>query len=163
MLVINDAHLHLLTNHIPVVGIPLIAILLAWGLLGRHDAVIRIALIGAVLMGPLTWLAAWSGHEAEEVVEETPWQSHDRIHEHEELGEKAEWAAYITAALALGALVLSRGSAPRRGAAGVALLGLVGSSVLLAMTSYEGGKIRHDEVHGVAPDAGQEGRPRVPS
>ncbi len=153
-MIINDAHLHLLTNHIPVVGVPLIAILLAWGLLGRHDAVVRIALIGAVLMAPLTRIASWSGQEAEEIVEETTWSSHDLIHEHEELGEKAEWLSYLTAALALGALVVSRGGAPKRGASAAVLVSMIATAVLLGMTSYEGGKIRHDEVHGVAPDAG---------
>ena len=151
MIIINDAHLHLLTNHIPVIGVPLIAILLAWGLIGRHDAVIRIALIGAVIMGPMTWLATWGGERAEEVIEDETWASRDRIHEHEELGEKAAWAAYLAAAGALGVLVMSRGGAPKRGGSTAVLVVMLAGSVLLAMTSYEGGKIRHDEVHGLAP------------
>ena len=37
---------------------------------------------------------------------------------------------------------------------GILLVVMLASSVLLAMTSYEGGKIRHDEVHGAAPASG---------
>ena len=154
MFAINDAHLHLLTNHIPVVAAPILAMILAWGLARRHDAVIRVALVGAVLLAPLARIAAWSGHEAEEIVEETSWSSRERIHAHHDQGEIAEKLGYLTGALGLAALFISRRKAAHRGASAAVLLSLIASSVMLGMTSYSGGKIRHDEVHGVAPDAG---------
>lgn len=154
----NDAHLHLLTNHVAVVGIPLVAVALAWGLARRHDAVVRLALVGTLVMGGATWFANWSGGRAEEVVEDTVWASHDRIEDHEELGERAQWAALITAAAALGVVVFSRGGPAKRGGSLLVLVGLVVGGVLVGVAAFDGGKIRHDEVHGVAPDAGQEQR-----
>lgn len=145
---INAAHWHVLLNHIPIVGVPMVAILLAWGLARANDAMIRLALIAAVVMAGSAWLANTTGGKAEDGLKDAKvtWLSEDRIHEHEEAGEKAEIAAIITGVLALGTLVLARGGkSPNRKAALGVLLGLGASAVLLAWTGWEGGKIRHDE------------------
>lgn len=155
----NQAWLHLMTNHIPVLGLPIAALALAWGLARRYDAVIRLALFGAVLLGPLTAFVAWSGEGAEEVVEDTAWASHTRIHDHEEAGERARLAALVVAAGALVVLVMARRREISRGGTIAVLVGLVAASAAAGYSALEGGEIRHDEVHGLAPDAGA---PRTP-
>ncbi len=156
----NQAWLHLMTNHIPVLGLPIAALALAWGLARRHDSVIRLALFGAVLLGPLTAFVAWSGEGAEEVVEDTPWASRTRIHDHEEAGERARLVALVVAAGALVVLVMSRRREISRGGTIAVLVGLVAASGAAGYSALEGGEIRHDEVHGLAPDAGQPRPPR---
>lgn len=145
---INAPHWHVLLNHIPIIGVPMVAILLAWGLAKANDAMIRLALVATVLMAGAAWLANTTGGKAEEALEDAKvtWFSEDRIHEHEEAGEKAEIAAIVTGVLALATLVLARGGkSPNRLATRGVLLGLGTSAVLLAWTGWEGGKIRHDE------------------
>lgn len=156
----NQAWLHLMTNHIPVLGLPIAALALAWGLARRHDSVIRLALFGAVLLGPLTAFVAWSGEGAEEVVEDTAWASRTRIHDHEEAGERARLAALVVAAGALVVLVMARRREISRGGTIAVLVGLVAASAATGYAALEGGEIRHDEVHGLAPDAGQPRPPR---
>ncbi len=156
----NQAWLHLMTNHIPVLGLPFVALALAWGLARRHDAVIRLALFGAVLLGPITAFVVWSGEGAEEVVEDTPWASRTRIHDHEEVGEKARLAALAVAAGALVVLMMGRRGAIHRGGSIAVLVGVLAASGVTGYAAVEGGEIRHDEVHGLAPDAGQPRSPR---
>ncbi len=150
----NQAWLHLMTNHIPVLGLPIAAMALAWGVVRRHDAVIRLALFGAVLLGPLTAFVAWSGEGAEEVVEDTPWASRTRIDNHEEAGERARLVALVVAAGALVVMVMARRREISRGGTIAVLVGLVAASGAAGYSALEGGEIRHDEVHGLAPDAG---------
>ena len=45
----NAAHLHLMVNHLPVVGTPVILALLLWGLVRRSRDIQRAALGGAVV------------------------------------------------------------------------------------------------------------------
>lgn len=151
----NQAWLHLITNHIPVIALPIVAIALAWGLARRHDAVMRLALAGAVLLGPITAFVVWSGEGAEEVVEDEPWASRQRIHDHEDWGDRARIVALLTAVGAGAVLVMSRGLAVHRAGTTAVLVGLIASSAVVGYTALEGGEIRHDEVHGLAPDAGQ--------
>lgn len=145
---INAAHWHVLLNHIPIIGLPMVALLLAWGVARANDAVIRLALIATVLMGAATWVVVLTGTSAAEEVKAAKyaWVKRDVIEEHEEAGEKAEIAAIVTGVLALTVLVIARGGKPphRRATLGV-LLGLGISAVLLGWTGWEGGGIRHDE------------------
>ena len=160
---ITAAHWHVLLNHIPIVGVPMVAILLGWGLAKANDAMIRLALIATVLMAGAAWLADTTGGKAEDEVKDAKyaWVNNDRISEHEEAGEKAEIAAIITGVLALGTLVLARGGkSPNRKAALGVLLGLGATSLLLAWTGWEGGKIRHEEF-GRSPATSQTAMPEA--
>ncbi|MEO5824451.1 MAG: hypothetical protein ABIR59_01035 [Gemmatimonadales bacterium] len=156
----NQAWLHLMTNHIPVLGLPIAAMALVWGVVRRHDAVIRLALFGTVLLGPLTALVAWSGDGAEHVIEDTPWASRTRIHNHEEAGDNARVAALVAAAGALVVLVMARRREISRGGTIAVLVAAIVASGTAGYAAFEGGEIRHDEVHGFAPDAGQPRPPR---
>lgn len=145
---INAAHWHALVNHIPIIGVPMIAILLGWGLARANDAMIRLALVATIAMAGAAWLADTTGGKAEHEIKDAnyAWVKRDLIHEHEEAGEKAEIATIVTGVLALATLVLGRGGKPlnRLLTRGV-LLGLATSAVLLIWTGWEGGAIRHDE------------------
>lgn len=145
---INAAHWHVLLNHIPIIGVPMVAILLVWGLSKVNEAMIRLALLATVVMGGAAWLVETTGGKAEDEIKDAKyaWVSRERIHDHEEAGEKAEIAAIATGVLALGVLVMARGGKPpHRSATYAVLLGLGVSAALLGWTGWEGGKIRHDE------------------
>ena len=151
----NGAQLHLIVNHIPVICVPVVALLLAWGLLRSQPEVTRAALGLLALVAAAVLLPYLTGEPAEEVVEEYG-VSHDFIHQHEEFAEATALATGVLAVLAVGALVLSRRPF-RRWPGVVVLVAALGASGMLAWTAHLGGQVRHLEIRPGAPAAEAEG------
>lgn len=143
----NWAHIHLMINHLPIIGFPLVAAVLAVGLVRRSRDLLLTATALAVLLGAATFAVKQSGEEAEEVIESAAWASETRIHAHEEAAEKATIAALVTALIAAVMwLRLRAGPAVVLGGPTVVLALLLVTSALMAWTALEGGPIRHDEI-----------------
>ncbi len=141
----NAAHVHLWVNHLPLFAVLLGLLVGLYGARQREENVVRVALMLFVL-GALGAVAAYfSGHGAEEIVEELG-RSHDAIEAHEEAGNLA---AYLTIALG----VLSLGTLLRRGPVAPAwrtalfVLALVVLGVL-GYAANLGGRISHPEITG---------------
>ena len=152
----NGAQIHLLLNHLPVLGVPFGLLLGAFGLARREDAVVKAALAVLVLAAVSAWATAWSGEGAEHTVERlVAGIDHASIHAHEQWADYAAWAAYAVGLLALAAVAASwgkplRGNPLRRGLAAAAVgLALVPAG-LLAYAAHLGGEIRHTELSGQA-------------
>ncbi len=142
----SATHLHLLINHLPVIGSAIAIVLLAWALQSRSRDLTRAGLILTLVCGIGGFLAKQSGEEAEEQVESLPWAQRELIHEHE---EAADWAWILLAVAGAGAAVAlfrMRGDKAARMETGI-VLGLVTVAFLAtAKTALEGGKIRHEEI-----------------
>lgn len=154
----DSVHLHLLLNHLPIIGVPLVAALLGYGLLRGSREVIRTGLGAAVVVAALAYPVFLSGEPAEEGIEHRPGFSEQLVHDHEERAEAALVALLLTGAMAAGALWMSRKSttAPRT-MGGITLAGLLLSAGLLGLTGLSGGKIAHEEIRGpLASAAGAE-------
>ena len=145
----NPAHIHLLTNHIPILGIGFGLLVLVYSFTLRSASqpvrnaaylIFLVAAIGAMV-------ANWSGEGAEELVEELSGVTHDNIEEHEEAATFALWTSLITGGLALAGLVFSvfKPAWNGRMAVAVSLVALFTSTVVVR-TGYLGGKIRHTEI-----------------
>ena len=120
----STAHLHLMFNHIPVLGAPFLALLLLIGLIRRSAELQRVALGLTVLLALVTIPIYLTGEPAEEQVEGQPWFDKDRGHDHEERAEAALVGMLAAGAVALGGLWLSRKTPDvRRPLAGLALGG----------------------------------------
>ena len=143
----NAAHLHLLMNHIPVIGIPIVGVLLVLALIMKQQALFRIALGFTVLLALMTVPVYLSGEPAEEIVEDLTGVPHAFIEEHEEIAQVTLIATEVLGALALLGLALAwkRGRVPKPLAYGSLVLVLIASG-LLARTAYLGGQIRHTEI-----------------
>ena len=152
-MIVNDAHLHLLVNHLPVVGsliaVPLLLIAL-W--LPRDRGALLGAVLVLVLAGGGAFVAEQTGHDAEEVVEDLPDVSEPYIEEHEERAEIATWVAGLAALAGLAVLALVRGreETPRVWVAALLVAALV-SMGTLGWTSAAGGVIRHSEIRDGSP------------
>jgi hypothetical protein len=148
---LSPAHLHLILNHIPVLGTMLFApLVLVWGLLRRSRDVTQIGLLLAVLLAVTTIPIYLTGEPAEEQVENQPWFDEQRVETHEERAEAGLMAVLVTGVAALVGLWLARGGRPYRRDFSIAvLLGLVVSASLFALAALDGGRIRHDEVRPV--------------
>lgn len=159
----NAAHLHLLMNHIPVIGIPIVGVLLVLALIMKQQALFRIALGFTVLLALMTVPVYLSGEPAEEIVEDLAGVPHAAIEEHEEIAKVTFIATEVLGGLALLGLALAkRGPMPRALTYGCVIL-VVLSSGLLARTAYLGGQIRHTEIRGTAdllPEVGDDDHER---
>jgi hypothetical protein len=143
---LDVAHVHLMLNHLPVIGAPLLLLLLTIGFLRESRELTMISLSLVVALALVTGLVYLTGEPAEHLVERAPWFRDTLAEAHEEQATVSLTAMMITGALA-GAALVFRG----RGRSGVWLprvtwTALVVSSVLLGWTAWSGGQIRHEEV-----------------
>ncbi len=154
----NGAQMHLMLNHLPVMGALFAMLLLGWSLIRRSAEVQKLALAVALLAGLSSAPAYLTGEPAEHVIENLPGIDKAYIEEHESMGKFALWcgiALGVVAAIALGAGVRN----PRWLTAGVAMTLLVSLFVsgVMGYTAHLGGQIRHPEIRsGGAPPTAQE-------
>jgi hypothetical protein len=150
----NAAHLHLILNHLPVVGAPGVALLLMLGLLRKSADVQKAALIFAVLVGLTAIPVFLTGDPAESVVEDIPGVLHSQIEAHEEAADITLATTSFLGALALGGLIaFRRRERPPAAFMQAVLVVALASAGVLGWTANLGGKIRHTEIQS-APPAG---------
>lgn len=143
----NEAHIHLLTNHFPIIGTLIAIAILLYAFMARNKAVANTGLLLAGIMALMSIPVFLSGEGAEHMVEGQPGISEYFLEEHEELGKTAFWVILGAGAVALLALVINTlRSAMSRTWTGIALLVLVGSFALTAYVGYLGGQINHPEI-----------------
>jgi uncharacterized membrane protein len=146
----SPVHLHLMLNHLPVVGTFIGVLLLAVALLRRSSELAKVTLGLFALLGAASLAVFLTGEPAEELVEKLPGFSESITHAHEEVAELATIVMVSVGVLALGALVLFRRRAlPRWVTAGALALAVV-TGGLMGYTGYLGGQVRHTEVRGGA-------------
>lgn len=143
----NEAHIHLMINHLPVIGTLIATGVLLFALIGRKPDFLRLGLWLVFLASLSTVPAYFSGEGAEEVVEHLPGVSENLIEEHEELAEIALFTSQLTGLLALVSILLTRTSDRfLRMAAMTTALAAVGSFTLMGLVANSGGQISHPEL-----------------
>ena len=147
---IDAAHVHLMLNHLPVIGAPFLLLLLTIGLWRGSRELVTISLVLVVGLAVATGLVYLTGEPAEELVERASWFRDALAESHEDQATVSLVAVLVTGALASAALAFRR-----RPAAGVWLPrvtwgALALSTILLGWTAWSGGQIRHEEVRASA-------------
>lgn len=154
----NDAHLHLLINHLPILGAFLsVPVLLVSLWRNRESTVLGVAVMLLVLAAGGAGAALATGEDAEEVVEDLPGVSEQLIEEHEEKADLATGLSVATAVIGLGVLAwgLKRPDGAPRGAIGALLVANLVTAGAMAAVGAAGGVIRHTEIRdGAAASAG---------
>ena len=143
----NEAHLHLVVNHLPI-NFPVVgAIVLLTGLISKSEAVKRTAFM-IFIIGAATAVAAMStGEGAEEIVEKIRGVSESYIETHEEAAETFAVLSHVLGGISL--LGLWASFKQKRFASGIAITTLLFSFVVLffaQQTGTTGGEIRHSEI-----------------
>jgi hypothetical protein len=144
----SASHLHLMLNHLPVLGTLFGAAVLAWGLLRRSGDVSRVGLGFFVFAGLAAGGTYLTGEPAEEAIEGRPGFSEAFVEAHEEFALYALVGAVVLGVLALALLALYRQSDLSRGAGGTALAVALVVGGLMVYTANLGGKISHPELRG---------------
>ena len=149
----SAAHVHLMLNHIPLLGLLFGAALLAYGL-WRSSEDVQKASLGLLAVAGLSAIAVYlTGEPAEEIVEGLAGVSHDAIEAHEEWGWYALVAGIATGVLALGTLLLGwMWERLGRGTVVLTLVFALLSSGLIGYTANLGGKISHPELRASTTD-----------
>jgi hypothetical protein len=162
----ETAYLHLVTNHIPIMGVPFALALLVIGLWRRSDEIKAVSFLVFALLGVLTTVVYLLGQGGEDFVEDLAGVSHDLIEDHEDIAKIALASTLILAGMSAFAILRYRGLTllkPRIGTrdtvdsrdgnvfptwAVIAVLALaLLTSGILGYTGRLGGKIRHPEFH----------------
>lgn len=144
----SGAHLHLILNHIPVLGAVFGLLLLSYGLLRRSDGVVRASLWTLAVVGVAGLAAYWTGEPAEEVVEQLPGISEAILERHEEAAFLATIGGAIVGLIALSGLAVHRSRPVTGGFSTIVLALTVGLFGAMAWTANLGGQIHHSEIRG---------------
>lgn len=141
----DPAHIHLLINHVPVLGTVFGLLLLLYGMLARKHEVTRASMGLFVLVGLGATVAYLSGEGAEDTVEGLPGVAESIIEAHEEAALVALIAAIVLGVAGLIILAIWRKETPRWAAVTTLVLAL-GTAGVMAWTANLGGQVRHTEI-----------------
>jgi uncharacterized membrane protein len=142
----NWAHVHLMINHVPVIGLPGAAALLIYSLLKKSDEIERVSFGLFVLIAVMTLAVFFTGQAAANVVKDLPGVTETYIGRHEEMADLSLVLIEVLGALCLAGLFLARrsGSIPKLVVVPVLVLSLATAAVV-GLTANLGGQIRHQE------------------
>lgn len=156
----NDAHLHMIVNHFPIIGTVLALGILITGLILKNNSVKSTAYVLFIVAAIFGAFSMATGEGAEELVEDMPNIGKQIIHEHEELAEKLALLLYVLGAFSLLALFLNFKKNSKEKLVSFFVLGLATAGLfLIQKVGTSGGEIRHTEIRAnatVAAPAGTE-------
>jgi uncharacterized membrane protein len=145
--IMNDAHLHLLVNHFPIVGTILGLGVLMAGMITKKDSVKNTAYV-LFVVGALFALASMAtGEGAEELVEDIPSVGKKIIHEHEEMAEKFAVVMYVLGFCSLLGIYFDyKNHVKAKLVAAITLVIAIVAVVFASFVGTSGGEIRHTEI-----------------
>ena len=147
----NGAHIHLIVNHFPIVGVILGFLMLLVSIIFKKVEWSKMVLGLLAFTGILSAGAYFTGEPAEEFLESRPGFEEKYVEEHEETAEAAFIASMITGVLSLGALFYTRKVGFKPLVLFLVLLSSGATSVLMGLTGNTGGQISHPEIRKEKP------------
>ncbi len=143
----NDAHLHMVVNHFPIIGGIFGLGILIISLILKNKSVQNVAYGLFIVCAIFGAISMSTGEGAEEIVENLPNVTHQIIHEHEEMAEKLVIVLYVLGAVSLLGFYLNIKNHPKATIISymIVLISLV-SIFLGKQTGTTGGEIRHTEI-----------------
>ncbi len=145
----DATYVHLTITHLPVFGLFLGFLALAYGLI-RNETQVKLVALAVIIIATVGAIIAFStGESAEETVEHISGITHDAIEEHEEAAERTIVFFYGLGVLSLIALFLeSRSKKYANRLSLIVLCFAVLTFYFVTQTAALGGKIRHTEIGG---------------
>ncbi|MEO0037168.1 MAG: hypothetical protein RIQ59_379 [Bacteroidota bacterium] len=143
----NDAHLHMVVNHFPIIGIILGLGILLFGIVLKNKSIINTA-YGLLVVAALFAAGSMAtGEGAEEMIEDLPTIGKGIIHEHEEIAEKFALLLYLLGAVSVAGIYLNFKNNTKSKLLIYFAIVLASVGIFLAQkTGTSGGEIRHTEI-----------------
>lgn len=143
----NDAHLHMVVNHFPIIGSILGLGILITGMILKNNTIKNTAYVLFVVGAIFAFFSMATGDGAEKLVEDMPTVGRKIIHDHEEIAEKLAIVLYLLGIVSLTGLYFNYKNNPN--AKLISYLAMVVAFVgvfLATETGTSGGEIRHTEI-----------------
>lgn len=153
----DPAYRHVVLNHLPITGLFLAWIVVAWSALLGQRSMARLGFVLVLATAGAAWIVVPSGDEAYTIVYETlDGPGKERLDAHADLAGQWAWLLTVDAVAAALALLtsLARPTLTRAAAGSLALLTVFSLATTLQIAEA-GGKIRHGAI-AHAPSAGEE-------
>ncbi len=143
----NQAHLHLVVNHFPIIGTIFGFGIILTGIVKKNKTLLNTAYILFVISAVTAAVSMATGEGAEEMVEDMADVGHKIIHNHEEMAEKLAVVLYALGLVSLAGLYLNAKNNAKATllaylAATISVVGIV----LGKETGTTGGEVRHTEI-----------------
>jgi len=143
----NDAHLHMVVNHFPIIGTILGLGILIVGVLLKNNTVKNTAYCLFIVAAIFAVFSMGTGEGAEEMVEDMPNIGKQIIHEHEEMAEKLALVLYALGIVSLAGLYLNTKKHAKANLVSFLAIVIAVIGVFFAQqTGTSGGEIRHTEI-----------------
>jgi uncharacterized membrane protein len=143
----NDAHLHMVVNHFPIIGTILGLGILICSFLFKNTSYRNVAYGLFIVSAIFAAVSMATGEGAEEMVEEMPEIGKKIIHDHEEWAEKLALFLYLLGLVSIVGLYLDfKKHSKGKLFAFVALVISLISVFFAIQTGTSGGEIRHTEI-----------------
>ena len=143
----NEAHLHMVVNHFPIIGTILGLGILITGIILKNNTVKSTAYVLFVIAAIFAAFSMGTGEGAEELVEDMPSVGKQIIHEHEEMAEKLAIVLYALGVISLIGLFMNyKNKTNAKFVSYVALVVAVIGVFFAQQTGTTGGEVRHTEI-----------------
>lgn len=150
----NDAHLHLIVNHFPIIGTILGLGILIAGIVLKNNSVKNTAYSLFIVAAIFAAFSMGTGEGAEEMVEDMPTIGKQIIHEHEEMAEKLAIVLYLLGLISIVGIFTNIKNSPKANLVSYLAFTIAAVAVFLAQqTGITGGEIRHTEIRANAVQA----------
>lgn len=143
----NDAYVHMVVNHFPIIGAIFGLGILITGIVMRNNVVKNVAYVLFCISAIFGFASMFTGEGAEEIAENLPSVTDQIIHEHEEMAEKLALVLYVLAGISLLGLYLNFKKHAKANL--VSYFAFVVALVAVffgKQTGTTGGEVRHTEI-----------------
>lgn len=143
----NDAHLHMVVNHFPIIGTIFGLGILLTGIFMKNNVIKNVAYVLFVVAGIFAAVSMTTGEGAEEMAEKLPSVTDQIIHEHEEMAEKLAIVLYALGLVSLIGLYANLKNHAKASLVSYLAVAIAIAGVFLGkQTGTTGGEIRHTEI-----------------
>lgn len=148
----NDAHLHMVVNHFPIIGTIFGLGVLVAGIFFKNNAIKNVGYVLFIVAAIFGAVSMATGEGAEEIAENLPSVTDQIIHEHEEMAEKLAIVLYALGLVSLIGLYMNIKNHTKANLISyLAVIIAVVGVFLGKQTGTTGGEIRHTEIRANAP------------
>ncbi len=143
----NDAHLHMVFNHFPIIGTIFGLGILITGIVTKNKSIKNVSYVLFIIAAITAYISMSTGEGAEELVEDMPSVGKKIIHDHEEIAEKLALVLYLLGAVSmLGLYTTSKNHSKAKLVSFIVAVIAAAGIVLGKFVGTSGGEIRHTEI-----------------